>query len=761
MRRYFTILAILALTAGGCTVSRQLEDGARLVTKNTVTVEPGWPDGEKRDLSGRLLSLAEPKPNSRLFFLFPFRLWVYQRAADSSKKINRWLRERIGEPPALFDSAAARHSAANMELFLFNKGYLHARVAFDVLPASRPSLVRVRYRVAPDGLYRFGELHYEIADSAMRTLLSRDSTLEAAASAPFDMEKLVDERQRITETLLNNGYFNFSRQFVVFELDTSVESHRIDVYVKILPPREGSHRPWHLRNVYIIPDYVESLHQAGDYDTLVYKGYHILYRGPLKYKPQALVNGVFFDPGALYRQRDYRQTIERLTSLSIFRFVNIEMKKDPERQVLDVVIKLIPAKLRSLNFNVNASSSSYYFLGSELGMNYISNNLFHFTDQFRLGANGGIETLSDSGGGLLRLNTIEFNLSGDLYFPTLLNPFGIKIDHRAFNPRTVLSARYNYFRRLNYYTLNASNFSYRYEWTRNEHLFHQLSPIELSVLSVRDTTPAFNERLENNPILKLSFQDQLILGSKYGITYNSAPGQGHDFWYLRANIDMAGNLINTAFSLFSPGQNTLFGRPFSQYVRPDIELKYYHFMAGNQQLVTRFIAGVGVPLGQSEVLPYVKQFVIGGSNSIRAFRIRELGPGSTGSNGSSAGFNDRTGDMKLEGNLEYRFPITELFKGAVFVDAGNIWLLKDEENPDKVFNPARFYEDIAIGTGMGLRIDFSFFIIRLDLGVPVRVPFDTADNGWRIKSFFRDFAPLDYDWRRDHLRLNLAIGYPF
>ena len=761
MGRYFTIIAILAIIAGGCRVSRHLEEGTRLVVKNSVSVDPSWPAEEKRQLQSKLASLAEPKPNSRLLFLFPFRLWVYQQAGDTSKKVNRWLRERIGEPPALFDSTTARHSAANMELFLFNKGYLHARASFEVEPASRPSLVRVRYRVAPDGLYRFGELHYEITDSAMRALLSKDSTLEAAASEPFDMEKLVDERQRITQTLLDNGYFNFSRQFVVFELDTSAASHRIDVYVKILPPREGSHRPWHLRNIYIIPDYVESLHQAGDYDTLVYKGYHILYRGTLKYKPQALINGVFLDPGALYRQRDYRQTIKRLTSLSIFRFVNIEMQKDPERPELDAVIKLIPAKLRSLNFNVNATSSSYYFLGSELGMNYISNNLFHFTDQFRLGANGGVETLSDSGGGLLLLNTVEFNLSGDVYFPTLLNPFGIKIDHRAFNPKTVLSARYNYFRRLNYYTLNASNFSYRYEWTQSEHLFHQLSPIELSVLSVRDTTPAFNERIENNPILKLSFQDQLILGSKYGITYNSAPGQGHDFWYLRANIDMAGNLINTAFSLFSPGQNTLFGRPFSQYVRPDIELKYYHFMAGNQQLVTRFVAGVGVPLGQSEVLPYVKQFVIGGSNSIRAFRIRELGPGSTGSSGSSAGFNDRTGDMKLEGNVEYRFPVTDVFKGAVFVDAGNIWLLKDEENPDKVFNPARFYEDIAIGTGMGLRMDFSFFIIRLDLGVPVRVPFDTADNGWRISSFFRDFAPLDYDWRRDHLRLNLAIGYPF
>ncbi len=748
--------------AGACNVTKRLPPGKQLLVKNEVKIEQEWPDQEKRELRSNLLDLAEPKPNQRLLFLFPFRLWVYQHAADTSKKMNRWLRVRIGEPPALFDTSLAQRSVENMSLYLFNKGYLHARAEFETIPLRNPAKVKVKYRVRPNDLHLFGKVEYAISDSAIRKLVVNDSSLLSYTGKAFDMEALVDERQRITNLLLDKGYYGFTKQYVLFELDTSTSENRIDVYVRVMPPKEGPHRKYRLRHIYIIPDYIEAIHNTVKYDTLEYKDYRILYRGELPYRPQALINGVFLDPGDIYSRTKYRQTINRLTSLSIFRFVNIDLKtvSEGEENQLDAIIKLIPAKRRSLSANINATSSSYYFLGSELGFNYISNNPFHYTDQLRLGANGGIETLSDSVSGLL-LNTMEFNLNADLYFPTLLNPFGLHVDNRTYNPKTLLGVRYNYFRRLNYYTLNSINFTYRYEWTQNPKSAHQLTPVELNVISVADTTPAFNERLQNNPILKLSFQDQLILGSKYSYTYNSDPAGKRDFWYLRANLDAAGNLANGLMSLIAPGKNGLFGRVFSQFVRPDVELKYYHFMRKEQQLVFRFLGGVGVPLGRSEVLPYVKQFVIGGSNSIRAFRIRELGPGSTGSTGSSAGFNDRTGDMKLEANAEYRFPISSMFKGAFFIDAGNIWLLKDEENPDKVFHPATFYRDIAIGTGAGLRLDFSFFVIRFDLGTPVRVPFDTQDNGWRIVSLVRDFDPLNYDWRRDHLRLNLAIGYPF
>lgn len=769
MRNSFTIIAILLFLAWGCNVTKRLAPGEQLVTSNEVILEKEWPKKDKRNLGNDLEDIATPDPNDKILWVIPFKLWAYQKAEDTTTRFKKWVVKRLGERPALYDSIAAGQAASNMERYLFNKGYLNSAVEFDKKPnKSSKKKVSVHYRVKPRELAFFGNITYEIEDSVIAALVKEDSAItEKSHTAPFDMDVLLKERNRINEVLINNGYYRFSKQYVRFELDTARNATAIDAYIRILPPEnQERHQQYHIRNVYIVPDFDETS-KLKSYDTLNYQGIDILHKD-LRYNPQSLTNGVFLREGELYKRSNYQLTINRLTNLRVFRFVNVELKpvKDSAQHALDVVVKLMPAKQREMSMNINATTSSYYFLGSEAGINYTNKNLFQYTDVFSLGLNGGVEANSDSARALY-LNTVEFNANVDFYFPTMINPLGIKIDQKRYNPRTILSARYEYFRRVRYYTLNSTNFSYNYEWVQSARIRHVLTPLVINFVRVTDTTQAFSETVEQNPLLRQSFQDQLIIGSRYSFIYSTQSSNKPYFWYFRGNMDAAGNLLYASYQI-ADGSTTngqphaIFGRPFSQFIRPDLELRHYRNYSSDRVLASRFLVGVGIPFGNSSVLPYIKQFVIGGSNSIRAFRVRELGPGRTGSS-STAGFNDRTGDMKIEANVEYRFPIYDIFKGGIFVDAGNIWLLEDGENArsDKVFYFDRFYKDLGIGTGAGLRVDFSFFVLRLDLGIPVRVPYDNTDNGWRIKTFVNDFSPFNGPWRRDHLRLNLAIGYPF
>lgn len=767
---YLLILGLIFL--GSCSITRHLEEGQSLLVKNTFDIITIDSIADKRDLKDEIADLAIQEPNEKMLGIWRIRLRIHNATRDTTRKFNRWLNKRGGEPPVILDQSMADQSVSNMQDYLLNKGYYNAEVSYSHEVKNKKS--KLTYHVKMNGLTRVNAIHYEIADEQIKRLVLADlPNSPLKAGKPYDVEDILEERRNITLSLLNRGYYKFNKQYIQFEVDTLNAKNKVDLYVKIDPPKnESAHHRYNIRDIIIYPDFdlADTLTSTSP-DTIKINEYHFIGR-QLAYNPKAIMNAIFFRKGDLYSRERHQITVSRLTELGVFRFVNIQFRevKDADSQhQLDVVIRLLPSKKQELTFNFDVTTSSDYFLGSEIGVGYNNKNLFGQTDLFSVNANGGLELIPDTTVTGIALNTIDLNASASFYFPGFVVPFKLGRVSKWYNPKTHFTASYNYLRRLDLYTLNSTSFSYGFDWQQKNRKRHLLDPLVINFVKLADTSSLFNHTLEENPSLQKSFANQLIIGSNYTLIYSGKENtRKKHSWFVKTNIDVAGNLLYAGYSIFDKSNDgdayKLLNRPFFQYVKPDAEVRYYLKTGKRTAMVYRLFGGIGIPWGNAEVLPYIKQYAIGGSNSIRAFRIRQLGPGAykPEDQGISGRLADQTGDIKLETNIEYRFDLTSIFKGAIFIDAGNIWLLSDTTRPEGVFKGSEFYKQIAIGTGVGLRLDFSFFVLRMDLGIPIRDPAYEKHNGWRFSQFSgSNFKPFDRNWRKENLSLNLAVGYPF
>lgn len=777
MRNDNKILSILFISLiiflTSCSITRHLDEGQALLVKNKIAVESIDSIADNRSLTGDLYDLAIQEPNDKMLGIFRFRLRVHNMTRDTTKRFNRWLNKKGGEPPVIFDEELAAKSAENMKDYLISKGYFDAVVSYTARLKNKKSYIN--YSIKKNYLTRVNSVQYDLDDEQVKKIVTgnlAESPLKPGK--PYDIEDLLDERKRITLVMLNQGYYKFNKQFIAIEVDTLNRQRKVDLYIKVDPPDDSQkHVQYHINELYIYPDYNRmDTNSSAKPDTITYNEYHLI-GYDIRFNPKSIISAIFFKKGDLYSKDRHQMTATRLTELDVFRFVNIQFREkqgNNGKRLLDVIIRLLPAKKQSLNFNWDVTTSSDYFLGSELGVSYKNKNLFKYSDLFSANVNAGVEAVPDTTVTGLTLNTIDFNASASFFFPKFIVPFKLGPVNKSYNPKTHFTANYNYFRRLNLYTLNSTSLSYGFDWKQNKKVRHLLDPIVINFVKLADTTSLFNETLEKNPLLKKSFANQLIIGSNYTYVYTGqSKSRKRHFWFFKGNLDIAGNLLYAGYSLFDKTETgesfKLLNRPFFQYIKPDAEVRYYLNTGKKSSMVFRLFGGIGIPWGNSDVLPYIKQYTIGGSNSIRAFRIRQLGPGAykPDDDGSTTGsFTDRTGDIKLETNIEYRFDLTSMFKGALFIDAGNIWLLGDSTRPEGVFKASEFYKQIAIGTGIGLRLDFSLFVMRVDLGIPLRDPSYDAHSGWRFDQFFGPaFKPFEKEWRKENLRLNLAIGYPF
>jgi outer membrane protein assembly factor BamA len=380
--------------------------------------------------------------------------------------------------------------------------------------------------------------------------------------------------------------------------------------------------------------------------------------------------------------------------------------------------------------------------------------MFGGAEQFRLRVGGQVE--AQIGDELSFINSSDVNVSAEINFPRFIVPFFDLPHGRNFIPRTVINTNYTFQRRVQYYTLTSALLKYGFRWRETRTKFHEAYPIQINQLNVSNTTPEFEELLAEDSRLQRSFQDVFIAGLQYNFTYNDQRGsRDRNYHFFKAEIETSGNLAQLVRA------EKIIGRKMAKFTKVTFDYRHY-FHLGNSDIATRIILGGGFAYGKDGELPYIKQYLIGGSNSIRAFRLRGLGPGRFFVDFEDADafrrqFIDQTGDLKLEMNLEYRFPLFNYLKGALFLDAGNIWLINDEDRPEGNFSFKQFYKDIGIGTGFGFRLDFNFFLLRLDLAFPLRAPTEELGFQWQ----FSKFDPFSSDWRSNNLRYNLGIGYPF
>jgi len=780
--KYITYLTTLLFLSTGCGNLRFLGEDEVLYKANKIALETPEALDKPRQFEKDLASLSQLQPNKKFMGLFKTRLWFYNVA--SRKKPNKfryWMKNKVGEPPVLYDSLLAEKSAAMMTSYLKNKGFFYAQVSYETKFYSRLKdenkkisdkkraklqnrrMAAVTYHVKTGNLYRIRYVTFpKDTDATSRIISVQRLKSFLKKGAPFDVAVLKQERDRIADILRNHGYYFFNRDYVYFDIDSSPGGNRLDVDVRINMPDEPEKRGvYHIDQIYVFTDYALDKMRTNLYrDTVDLREYHFISE-KLRYRPKILISAIHFSRDSLFRKINHINSVSHLSELGVFKYVNLEYvpKQVNGRNLLDCMVYLSPAKKQEVAVEFEANNNTDYNLGTSLTFSYRNRNIFRGTEQLHFSVSGGFESNLERGEKFF--NTVDLVGKLDLYFNKFMIPLRRAISKNA-RPRSRISFRNEFLKRIDYYTTNSSSFIFGYEWIKATVHRHILNPVAINFVKILESTPGFEEIINSSPSLKNSFTQQLILGTEYTYIWtNSARTFGNSYFYYIGRLNTSGNLLYLGKRLQhrKDGRQPpyqIFNIDFSQYFLVDSDIRNYYKISNGRQLVTRLYGGIGIPYGNSQSLTYIKQFFSGGANSMRGWLIRALGPGSFNFEDSGIYdesdnfFFDQTGEIKLEANAEYRFDIFKFFKGALFMDVGNIWLLKaDTSRPGASFDIARVWKEFAIASGFGMRFDFDYFVFRLDLGVKLREP-AAGKETWPI---------LKFQWK--DIRLNIAIGYPF
>lgn len=756
------IAVIIAILTVSCSGTKHIPKGEKLYTGASVTIKSrsGESIKDHRSFESGIGSGIRPEPNGRFLFIFRPRLVIYY-SVDSIKKdkgFKYWLKYKVGEAPVLLSSVDPSRTADLIANKMNNMGFFDARV--DPVIHNSEKTASVEYIVTTTEPYTINsvrfptgnwELYKQVANTAKGTLLKKGER--------FDLDLLKRERLRIDSVMKQSGYFYFSPEYLLFKVDSTagaVRSVDILVDVKLSLPHEAT-VPYTIQDIYVYPNYSavkDSL--APKADTIVWNGYKYITPDSM-FRPKAILRAIALQPGKIYNRSDHDFTLSRLTELGVFKFVNVEFEEvdylaDSGR--LACHIYLMPAYKRSTRLELQAVTKSNNFAGPVLTASYRDRNLFKGAELFVLGLNTSYEAQFQKK--QRSYNAYEFGISTELYFPRFVSPVHIRRESRLYMPRTQVLLEASQVSRMDLFTVNSFKFITGYTWQESQEKRHELNPISINYLQLTQSTLQFQELLASNLQLQNSYREQFTIGGTYSFVYNTqASGMRRKIdYFFNGNINLSGNTVSLLERVTGQDFNKMFGAPYSQYAKIEADYRYYYRTTPHTRIATRAFAGVGIPYGNSTVLPFIEQYFSGGPNSIRAFSARSLGPGSFRPDPDSiSSFTGTAGDMRLEGSAEFRFDIIGFFKGAVFVDAGNIWLMnKDPKIPGGEFNPQRFLNDIAIGAGVGLRLDISFFVLRFDVATPLKTPYETTvTNNTEGQS----------NGLGSSLVLNVALGYPF
>lgn len=700
---------------------------------------------------GKIKEVLFPNPNKKLLWMRPGVYFYFKAQQEKPGFINRWMNKQIGEKPVYLSQVNVETTEEVIKNRLENTGFFSSEIASEVSIDTAKQRAEVTYKINLQKPYRLAEIEVEknLKDS-LPVWQEIDSYLKTSSlekGSRFSLDQLKTERGNIDRYLKDRGYYNFNSNFLIFEADTNAYANKkFNLYLKLKSetPTKALY-PFRLDKINVFPNSsleTENLQK----DTLTI-GQIKFIQNEVFFKPERLQPFFKIKPGDLYNPQNSRFTSRRLNAMQTYKFVNIDYEEhafDSTQSVqkLTANVYLSPANKRSVRFEMQGVTKSNNFTGPNLNLTYINRNIFQGGEQFKASINAGYERqfLSGNQGGL---NSLQLGLRNTLSFPRLLFPIDLneKFDYSI--PKTNINLGFDYLNRTGLYTLTSVSTSFGYHWDQNRFVTHTINPINIEVVQLGNTSNEFEEILDNNPFLRRSFDQQFIAGLVYSFTYSELKEDRAWRNFFNFNFESAGNTIDL-FAQEEDETRKVFGTEFAQFVKADIDLRFNLDLATNeQQLVGRIFAGMGLPYGNSEALPFVKQYFAGGPYSIRAFRIRSLGPGSYVPETGSQSFFDQAGDIRLEANLEYRFPLISYLKGAVFYDAGNVWLLNENQAlPGGKFT-SNFLDELGMGTGVGLRVDVQGFVIRFDFAAPLKRP---------AKSF--KFEP-------NKTLLNFAIGYPF
>lgn len=746
-----------------CSGTKHLKEGQVLYNGATVHVNPDSAKqvpGQKA-LKKELESKTRPEPNKKILGM-RYKLFFYNLAGEPKKPkgLRNWLRTKLGEPPVLMSDVKLQTNINVLQSYLISKGYLQASVTGE--PVVKGKTGKMVYDAFTRDRYKLNEIHFPSEPTALDNLIRRSAQRTLLKTGDYyDIDVFTAERERIDNILKQRGYYFFNPDYLLMQVDSTIGDNTANVYVKIkdLTPLEAL-KPYRINEINIYPNY--NLRQDSvirNTNPLVYKDFNI-YDPKNTYKPRLFDRLVFFNKDELYNRRDHSLSLNRLVNIGTFRFVKAEFKPIDtlESDLLDANFYLTPQKKRSMSLQVLATSKSNNFVGSELKLSNTNRNLFKGAEQLKTNLSGGFETQVSGA----HVNSFSLSADASLIFPRIIAPITFK-SASNYVPKTHITIGGQWLSRALYYSLLSGKGEFGYTWKGSQYLEHNFNPFSITYVKTLNTTDSFNRLLTQVPSLKANFENQFIFASNYNFTYSDQfkENKRNNIYFLGA-VETAGALANAFLKNTNRyGQKTLFNTAVNQYVRLEADFRDYFKLTPGIILAGRANLGVGLPYGNSTTLPYIKQFFAGGSNDIRAFRARSLGPGSyhyETDQGSSRYFADQGGDIKMMLNGELRAKLFGVIHGAVFVDAGNIWTSKiDSSRIGSKFSMSSALNQFAVGGGVGLRVDVKIFVVRFDLAMPFRKPWLPTGEKWVLNEI--DFG--NPNWRKQNLILNIGIGYPF
>ncbi len=790
----------LCLLGAACSVTRHLPEDAYLVQRVKIEDDKSVPRRE-RITASELSKYVRQTPNKRLLGT-NFYVWLYEQA-DSSKhnKWNDWKR-RVGEAPVLLDMNLTRKSAENLKVYMDTRGYFASRATYEVDTVSRRKRALITYRTHQGEPYRIGSVKYEFRDAFLEQILLPDTSRTLLHPGEvFDITQLDAERVRITDFLKERGYYDFSAGNVEYIADTLAGDRRVDLTLVVKQHLEGydgrgravmdNNTVYRIDRINIFPDYDAAQFRTDStlvdrLDTLYYRGLHIVYEKRLNLRPRILRQAIPLYPNYIYDIRQVERTYTDLMSMGYFKSARISFTEQPQAADSSNYVSYIGAGADSLQTNYTkegyltcdvyctptlkqsfkadiegSTTSSFYGLKASVG--YQNRNIFRGAEALDISFSAGYEFIKAPDAKKKRAT--EFGVTAGLTFPRFLVPWRTKRYRSVNQPKTKVEVSVN-FQDRPYYRRTLAGAGWAYQWTNSRYSSFWLRPIDINVVDVSNLDTSFlmvdkgdsddEQELTPNRYLLESFRTQFIGGLSFAYGYdNQRKRVGGNATSIRFNCETAGNLIDGVEHLFykpKPGKDyyTIFGIPYSQYFRTDLSVSRKIMLGEVTAVVGRIYGGVAMAYGNSTSVPFDRQFYCGGSNGMRGWAPRTLGQGTVADPHSV--FPVQTGDVKLEANLEFRFPIWGIVHGATFFDLGNIWYIRTnpkEYSDDAVFYFDRFYKQLGLNTGLGIRFDIKFAVLRLDWGIQLHNPNNPVGKRWI------------HDFRWKNTALNFGVGYPF
>ena len=764
--QYITI-SVLSLSCVGCSVSKFIPDNQYLL--NDVKIE----SDNKAIKASQMSTYVRQSPNSKWFSLFKLPMYMYSISGkDSTKWINRFWR-KLGEAPVIYSKEAADESRTEIQKAVQNMGYMGAQV--DLKEEINGNKMKVYYMIHAGEPYVIDRISYDIFDRKIKDYLQADSVRTMLhVGMNLDVNILDSERQRITQYLQNRGYYRFNKDYIVFQADTMLNTHTVGLTMKLLPFRQTAkdepetHRQYTIRDVNYLLDADFSMlskEELKGLDSIRSSGINLYYRDKLFLRPKVLTDYTYLNTGRLYRSRDVRNTYSALGRLHILKYSNIRFEETIQNDsaYLDAYISLSKNKNKSLSFEIEGTNSAGD-LGAAASVSYTHRNLFKGSETFVIKLRGAYEAVTGLEG-YTNSNYMEYGVESSLNFPEFMFPFLSSDFKRRIKATSEVSVKYNWQIRPEFErTLAAAAWSYR--WSKKQKATHRFDLLDINYIYMPYTSAAFDEYLNNmdkvNPLLRHSYEDLFIVRMGYTYTYNSAGASSlktsrRNSYSIRFNIEEAGNLLYGFSKLVHkrPKEGEAFqlaNIDFAQYMKVDFDYAKNFMIDDRNSLVFHFGMGVACPYGNSKSLPFEKLYFSGGANSVRGWRVRSLGPGSYRGDGNTIDYVNHTGDIKLDLNLEYRTYLFWKLNGAVFIDSGNVWNIRSQGiQTEGVFKFNRFYKQLAVAYGLGIRFDLDFLILRFDGGMKAINPMYTGKDRYPI------FSP---DFKRD-FAFHFAVGYPF